>query len=104
MNETLFYQTVHNKAQENGINPILLLAGIEGLYTFKEIPLNQLNYDYLDSLIITIFTLRIGDQFHGIAEQNLANPDMDLQLKAIEELTELPLSVIERSNNSFLKS
>jgi hypothetical protein len=104
MNETLFYQSVHTKAKENGINPILLLAGIEGLYTFKDVPLNQINYDFLDSLIITIFTLRIGDQFHALAEQNLSSKDTERQLAAIEELTELTPAVIERSDNQFLKS
>ena len=104
MSENLFYQTIHTKAQENSINPILFLSGIEGLYTFKEVPLNQINYEFLDSLIITIFTLRIGDQFHSIAEQNLSSKDMHLQMKAIEELTELSPAVIEQSDNQFLKS
>lgn len=104
MAETLFYQSINTKAHENGINPILLLAGIEGLYTFKDVPLNQINYDFLDSLIITIFTLRIGDQFHALAEQNLSNKNMTLQLAAIEELTELTPEVIERSDNQYLKS
>jgi hypothetical protein len=104
MNETLFYQSVHTKAQENSINPILLLAGIEGLYTFKDVPLNQINYDFLDSLIITIFTLRIGDQFHALAEKNLSSTDTSIQIAAIEELTELTPAVIELSTNEFLKS
>jgi len=104
MQENLFYQVVNSKAQKNGINPILLLAGIEGLYTFKDVPLNQINYDFLDSLIITIFTLRIGDQFHALAEKNLSSKDMNIQLAAIEELTELPPAVIEQSDNQFLKS
>ncbi|HYH15357.1 MAG TPA: hypothetical protein VD794_09055 [Flavisolibacter sp.] len=104
MNETLFYQAINTKAQENGINPILLLAGIEGLYTFKEVPLNQINYDFLDSLIITIFTLRIGDQFHSLAEQNLSSKDMNLQMAAIEELTEVTPQALERTDNQFLKS
>jgi hypothetical protein len=104
MNETLFYQSINTKAQKNNINPILLLAGIEGLYTFKDVPLSQINYEYLDSLIITIFTLRIGDQFHTLAEQNLSSTDMALQLAAIEELTELSPAIIEQSGNQFLKS
>lgn len=104
MNESLFYQTVNAKAKESGINPILLLAGIEGLYTFKNTPLNQINYDFLDSLIITIFTLRIGDQFHGIAEENLSSPSPHLQLQAIEELTELTSDAIEQSGDRFLQS
>jgi hypothetical protein len=104
MNESFFYQSVNSKAKENGINPILLLAGIEGLYTFKDVPLNQINYDFLDSLIITIFTLRIGDQFHALAEHNLSNKDTELQMAAIEELTELTPTVIDRSDNQYLKS
>ena len=104
MNENLFYQSVNNKARENNINPILLLAGIEGLYTFKETPLNQINYDFLDSLIITIFTLRIGDQFHALAEENLKNTNTNIQLAAIEELTELTPSIIELSGNTYLQS
>ena len=104
MAENLFYQAVNTKAKENGINPILLLAGIEGLYTFKDAPLNQINYDFLDSLIITIFTLRIGDQFHALAEENLSNSNINLQLAAIEELTELTPAVIEQSGNTYLQS
>ncbi|ANE49785.1 hypothetical protein [Flavisolibacter tropicus] len=104
MNESLFYQAVNTKAKENGINPILLLAGIEGLYTFKDVPLSEINYDFLDSLIITIFTLRIGDQFHAMAEQNLSSKNMEHQMTAIEELTELTPAVIERSDNQYLKS
>ena len=104
MNESLFYQAVNTKAKENGINPILLLAGIEGLYTFKEVPLSEINYDFLDSLIITIFTLRIGDQFHAMAEQNLSSKNMERQMAAIEELTELTPAVIELSENQYLKS
>ncbi|RZK15018.1 MAG: hypothetical protein EOO43_15560 [Flavobacterium sp.] len=104
MNENLFYQAVNSKAKENGINPILLLAGIEALYTFKDTPLNQINYDFLDSLIITIFTLRIGDQFHTIAEENLKSTTTDVQLAAIEELTELTPQIIEHSGNRFLQS
>src|SRR5215217_3324638 len=104
MSENLFYQAVNLKAKENGINPILLLAGIEGLYTFKDTPLNQINYDFLDSLIITIFTLRIGDQFHALAEENLKSENTHVQLAAIEELTELKPPVIDASGNRFLQS
>jgi DNA helicase TIP49 (TBP-interacting protein) len=104
MSENLFYQAVNDKAKEIGINPILLLAGIEGLYTFKDTPLNQINYDFLDSLIITIFTLRIGDQFHALAEENLKSSNIKLQLAAIEELTDLTPLMIEQSGNTFLQS
>ena len=64
MNEQLFLHNINAKARQLNINPLLLLSGIEGLYTFKDVRLNAINYEFLDSLILTIFALRIGDQFH----------------------------------------
>ncbi len=37
MNEQLFLQTIHAKSKELGINSLLLLSGIEGLYTFRDV-------------------------------------------------------------------
>lgn len=104
MNEQLFLQTIANKAKELHLNPVLLLSGIEGLYTFKDVPLNTINYEFLDSLILTIFALRIGDQFHKLAEENCAHPNQKVQQNAIEELTEMSAGAIEQSNNPYLQS
>jgi hypothetical protein len=43
------------------------------VYTFRDVELNGINYEFLDSLILTIFALRIGDTFHSLAEENLAS-------------------------------
>ena len=104
MNEQNFLQTIHDKANDLEINPLLLMAGIEGLYMFKDVPLNQINYGFLDSLILTVFALRIGDGFHNLAEENLSNNNQQLQLKAIEELTEMSDVAIAQSGNAFLQS
>jgi hypothetical protein len=104
MDEQQFMQVIFNKAKAVNINPILLLSGIEGIYTFKDMPLNQINFDLLDSLIITILTLRIGDQFHALAEENLNSTNTDVQIAAINELMELTPAVIEASSNRFLQS
>jgi hypothetical protein len=104
MNEQEFLQGITNKARELAINPVLLLSGIEGLYTFKDVPLNAINYDFLDSLILTIFALRIGDQFHTLAEESLLNPNKKVQEAAIVELTELSENAIAQSSNTYLKS
>jgi len=104
MDEQQFMQVIFNKAKAVNINPILLLSGIEGIYTFKDMPLNQINFDLLDSLIITILTLRIGDQFHALAEENLNSTNTDVQVSAINELMELTSAVIEASSNRFLQS
>ena len=74
MNEQLFLYNIHSKARQLNINPLLLLSGVEGLYTFKDVQLNAINYEFLDSLILTIFALRIGDQFHTLAQENLLSP------------------------------
>jgi len=104
MTEHQFFQIVNTKARETGLNPLILLSGIEALHTFKDLPLNQINYDLLDSLIITIFTLRIGDQFHALAEENLSSTNPEIQLAAIHELSELNGDEIASSNNRFLQS
>jgi len=104
MNEQLFYQAVTERSQELNVNPLLLLSGIEGLYTFRDVRLNAINYDLLDSLILTIFALRIGDQFHNIAEDNLASESKTVRMAASEELKELNKTDIEHSKNKYLQS
>jgi hypothetical protein len=104
MNEQLFIQTVNHKAREWGINPLLLLSGIEGLYTFKDVELSAINYEFLDSLILTIFALRIGDQFHTLAEENLTNSNEEVRIAAYRELTELTTNQIQNSANAYLQS
>ena len=47
------------------MNPLLLLSGVESLYSFKDVQMNALNFELLDGLILTIFALRVGDQFHS---------------------------------------
>ena len=86
------------------MNPLLILSGIEGLYTFKDVQINAINYDMLDSLILTIFALRIGDQFHNIAEENLESINPSIRENARMELSEMTSSDIEKSQNSFLQS
>jgi hypothetical protein len=104
MNEQLFYQAITERSQELNVNPLLLLSGIEGLYTFRDVKLNAINYDLLDSLILTIFALRIGDQFHNIAEDNLASESKTVRMAAGEELKELNKTDIEHSKNKYLQS
>jgi hypothetical protein len=104
MNEQQFYQAITERSQEVNVNPLLLLSGIEGLYTFRDVKLNAINYDLLDSLILTIFALRIGDQFHSIAEDNLNSESKTVRLAASEELKELNRSDIEGSKNRYLQS
>ena len=89
MNEAQFYQSIHDKSRELNLNPLLLLAGIEGLYTFRDVPLNTINYDFLDSLILTILALRIGDKFHELAQDNLSSPNPGVRSAALTELLEL---------------
>src|SRR5215208_618413 len=104
MNEQLFYRTINEKSKELNINPLLLLSGIEGLYTFRGVQLNAINYDFLDSLILTIFALRIGDQFHTIAEEDLSSSSYTVRRAAHAELTEMTKDDIDRSNNRYLQS
>lgn len=104
MNEQQFYQAITERSSELNVNPLLLLSGIEGLYTFRDVQLNAINYDLLDSLILTIFALRIGDQFHSIAEENLNSESKTVRTAATEELKELNLNDIENSQNKYLQS
>ena len=104
MNEQQFYRAITERSQELNVNPLLLLSGIEGLYTFRDVKLNAINYDLLDSLILTIFALRIGDQFHSIAEENLASESITVRMAANEELKELDKNEIAHSKNKYLQS
>ena len=104
MNEQSFYQAITERSNELNVNPLLLLSGIEGLYTFRDVKLNAINYDLLDSLILTIFALRIGDHFHSVAEDNLASESKTVRMAASEELKELDNSDIDRSKNRYLQS
>ena len=104
MNEQQFYTAITERSKDLNVNPLLLLSGIEGLYTFRDVKLNAINYDLLDSLILTIFALRIGDQFHGIAEENLNSENKTVRMAASEELKELNATDIEHSQNQYLQS
>jgi hypothetical protein len=104
MTELEFLTSVQLRARSLKMNPLLLLAGIEGLYAFRHIPLNKINYDYLDSLILTIFALRVGDQFHTLAEQNLTSTNITTSILAERELTEITEEEIEQSQNPYLQS
>lgn len=104
MTEQQFYQAIQQKAQELQINPLLLISGIEGLYSFRDVPVNSINFEFLDCLILTIFALRIGDQFHLIAEENLKSPNYEIKAAALTELSELTEADIQLSSNSFLQS
>jgi len=104
MNEQAFLQTIHTKSKELGINSLLLLSGIEGLYTFRDVELNGINYAYLDSLILTIFALRIGDHFHSLAEENLASKSDTIRRSAHAELQPLDNAEIDQSANAYLQS
>ena len=105
MDEKLFIQAVNSKAREFSINPLLLLSGIEGIYTFRNVPLNTINYEFLVQIPIpTIFALRIGDQFHSIAESNLSSPNSSIRQAAVNELETLSNEVINQSGNIYLQS
>lgn len=104
MNEQAFLETIHNKAIEIKMNPLLLLSGIEGLYSFKDVKMNDMSYGLLDSLILTIFALRIGDQFHTIAEENLGSSSETVKRSAEKELTIMESEAIDASSNMYLKS
>lgn len=104
MNEHDFLMVLNEKARRLQVNPFLLLSGLEGLYTFRNTPLNQINYPFLDSLILTIFTLRIGDRFHDIAQQNLANDNSAIRDSAAHELRMMPQAEIEGTKNPYLAS
>ena len=104
MKPEVFYDSIQGAAQKAGINPVLLLSGIEGLYTFRNIPMNQINYNLLDSLILTIFTLRIGDQFHHTAEQQSQSANKTIRQQAREELRVLSQPEIEETGSTLLQS
>jgi len=104
MNEQVFLKTVSSKARELQINPLLLLSGIEGLYTFRDVRLSSVNYSFLDSLILTIFALRIGDHFHTIAEENRHHQNAVVREAADKELAELDSQAIAHSANPYLQS
>jgi hypothetical protein len=104
MNEQLFLHNINLKAKQLHINPLLILSGIEGLYTFKDVQLNTINYEFLDSLILTIFALRIGDQFHTIAQENLLSSNEAVRLAASHELAEMNTESIAQSANPYLQS
>jgi hypothetical protein len=104
MNEQVFYHTVTEKSKQFNMNPLLFLSGIEGLYTFRDVRLNSINYDFLDSLILTIFALRIGDQFHTLAEENSGSSNTAVKVAATHELAEMTGEEIERSSNPYLQS
>jgi len=104
MNEQLFLYNINTKAKQLNINPLLLLSGIEGLYTFKDVQLNTINYEFLDSLILTIFALRIGDQFHTLAQENLLSSNVQVKEAANRELKEMNAEAIAQSANPYLQS
>lgn len=92
------------RSKELEVNPLLLLSGIEGLYTFKDVQISSINYSFLDSLILTIFALRIGDQFHSMAEENLQSQSKTVRMAANAELAELSNELIAASGNRYLQS
>ncbi|TCJ12026.1 hypothetical protein EPD60_15835 [Flaviaesturariibacter flavus] len=104
MDEKAFLQLLNDKAQSLGINPFLLLSGLEGLYTFREVPLNEINMEFLDSLVLTLLALRIGDQFHGLAEEQLGHERPQVQEAARRELEIIPDAELEASNDPYLRS
>jgi hypothetical protein len=104
MNEQHFYMAVNSKARELNMSPLLLISGIEGLYSFREVALNSINFPFLDNLILSILALRIGDSFHSIAEQNLKSANDEVRNAASVELKELSHEEIEHSANAYLQS
>jgi hypothetical protein len=104
MDEHQFIQVIYEKAKTTGINPLLLLSGIEGLYSFKDVEINRINFEFLDSLILTIFALRVGDKFHSLAEENLKSDNPQLLQGAAQELRILSIPEIEASANYYLHS
>ncbi|RYZ23915.1 MAG: hypothetical protein EOO16_02860 [Chitinophagaceae bacterium] len=104
MDEKAFLQLLNDKAQALGINPFLLLSGLEGLYTFRDVPLNSINMEFLDSLVLTLLTLRIGDQFHGLAEEQLGHERPQVQEAARRELEVIPDAELEATSDPYLRS
>jgi hypothetical protein len=104
MNEQQFYKVVNEKARELRMSPLLLISGIEGLYSFKDVQIDNINYRFLDNLILTILALRIGDSFHTLAEENLRSSSNKLRESAQQELKELTQDEISQSSNMYLQS
>lgn len=104
MDEQAFLQRLSEKAGALHINPFLLLSGLEALYTFREVPLNALNLEYLDSLVLTLFALRIGDQFHALAEGELAGGSPAAQEAARRELEPISEEELAQTSNEYLRS
>lgn len=104
MNEQEFVQAVQQEAHAAGINPLLLLSGIEGLYAFRDVPAAELNFTFLDSLILTIFALRVGDTFDSIARQNMESANLETRVKAEWELTEMDAAEIDNTGDAYLQS
>jgi hypothetical protein len=104
MQSDILLAAVQKRASDLGINPLLLLSGIEGIYTFKDVPLNQINFTLLDNLILTIFALRVGDEFHALAEQGLVHENETIRSKAVREMKELNATEITTSGNEYLRS
>ncbi|MFN2441042.1 MAG: hypothetical protein ABR503_17720, partial [Chitinophagaceae bacterium] len=59
---------------------------------------------FLDSLILTIFALRVGEEFHSLAEENLLSDNDKIMQGAAIELSPLSKEVIDQSANSYLQS
>lgn len=104
MDEQAFYAAVKEKAVAYNLNPLLLLSGIEGLYSFRDVTLDKVNYPFLDNLILTIFALRVGDSFHTIAENNLQSLQAETRTAAELELYELSPAEVAASSNAYLQS
>ena len=104
MSSDLLLAAINKKAAETGINPLLLLSGLEGIYTFKDVPVNQLNFNLLDNLILTIFALRVGDEFHTLAEERLTHENENVRHSAVREMEELSEAEIGTSGNEYLRS
>lgn len=102
MDEQHFIQTINAKAKVLDINPMLLLSGVEALYTFRHVKIDAINLEFLDSLILTIFALRIGDTFHEIAAVNLDSPQEKVRAAALWEIREIGTDEIAESTNPFL--
>ena len=66
--------------------------------------ISSLNYGLLDSLILTIFALRIGDKFHALAEENLNSQQSEIREAAELELVVLSPQKMESSANQYLRS
>jgi hypothetical protein len=104
MDEQEFLQTIYKKSLELRMNPLLLLSGVESLYSFRDVKMNALNFELLDGLILTIFALRVGDQFHTLAEENLKSKTDAVRMAAAKELTEMDPDDITSSTNVYLHS